>query len=141
MKDVTDLLGRILISFIFLYEAYDSIFYFKETKETMTAYGLDSNQNLLLYGSIFLLVVGGLLVLFGYRSSLGAFMLMIYWIPLTFIVHSYWNDPPDAQRLQAILFMKNLAILGGLLMVIVNGSGRFSIKRLFATTKVPQRRR
>jgi len=141
MKDITDLIGRILISFIFLYEAYDSIFYFKETKESMTAYGLDWNQNLLLYGSIFLLVVGGLLVLFGYRSSLGAFMLMIYWIPLTFIIHSYWNDPPEAQRLQAILFMKNLAILGGLLMVLVNGSGRFSIKRLFATTKVPQRRR
>ena len=126
MKDITDLIGRILISFIFLYEAYDSIFYFKETKETMTAYGLDWNQNLLLYGSIFLLVVGGLLVLFGYRSSLGAFMLMIYWIPLTFIVHSYWNDPPDEQRMQAILFMKNLAILGGLLIVIVNGSGKYS---------------
>ncbi len=141
MKDITDLIGRILISFIFLYEAYDSIFYFNETKETMTAYGLDWNQNFLLYGSIFLLLVGGLLVLFGYRSSLGAFLLMLYWIPLTFIVHSYWNDPPDQQRLQAILFMKNLAILGGLLMVLVNGSGRFSIKRLFATTKVPQRRR
>jgi len=33
--------------------------------------------------------------------------------------------------------MKNLAIMGGLLMVVVNGSGKYSVKRLFATTKVP----
>ena len=141
MKDVLDLLARILISIIFFYEAYDTIFYFKETKAAMSAYGIEGNQNLLLYASIFLLVLGGTLLLIGYRSGFGAFLLCLYWIPFTFIVHSYWNDPPDQQRVQAILFMKNLAILGGLLMVWVNGSGRFSVKRLFATTRVPQRRR
>ena len=136
MKDIIDLIGRILLSFIFLYEAYDSIFYFKETKAAMTAYGVDWNQNLLLYASIFLLVLGGTLVLTGYRSALGAFLLVLYWIPMTFIVHSYWTYPEDAQRIQAILFTKNLAILGGLLIVCVNGSAKYSIKRLFATTKV-----
>ncbi len=141
MKDIIDLIGRILISFIFLYEAYDSIFYFKETKEVMTTYGIGGNQNLLLYGAIFLLVLGGTLVLIGYRSGLGAFLLVLYWIPVTFIVHSYWHYPPDEQRIQAILFTKNLAILGGLLMVWVNGSGKYSVKKLFATTKVSQRRR
>jgi len=40
------------------------------------------------------------------------------------------------QRIQAIMFMKNIAIMGGLLMIIVNGSGRYSIKRLLATLKV-----
>ena len=136
MKDIIDLIGRILISFIFLYEAYDSIFYFNETKAAMSAYGIENHQNFLLYGAIFLLVLGGISVLTGYRSGLGAFMLAVYWIPVTFIVHSYWNDPPDQQRMQAILFMKNLAILGGLLIVWGNGSGKYSIKRLFATTKV-----
>ena len=136
MKDIIDLLGRILLSFIFLYEAYDSIFYFKATKAAMANYGIDAHQNLLLYASIFLLVVGGTLLLTGYRSSLGAFLLVLYWIPFTFIVHSYWNYPADEQRIQATLFMKNLAILGGLLIVLVNGSAKYSIKRLFATTKV-----
>lgn len=141
MKDVLDLLARILISIIFFYEAYDTIFYFKETKEAMAIYGIESHQNFLLYASIFLLILGGTLLLLGYRSGFGAFLLCIYWIPFTFIVHSYWNDPPEQQRVQAILFMKNLAILGGLLMVWVNGSGKYSVKRLFATTRVPQRRR
>jgi len=137
MKDLIDLIGRIFLAFLFLYEAYDSIFYFKETKVKMTQYGLTWNQDLLLIGAIILLLLGGTLVLIGYRTSFGAFLLLMYWVPLTFIIHSFWNDPEPHRRLQAILFMKNIAITGGLLMVWVNGSGRHSIKRLFATTRVP----
>ncbi|MBI1224859.1 MAG: DoxX family membrane protein [Bacteroidetes bacterium] len=153
MKNITDLLGRILLSFIFLYEAYDSIFFFKETKAKMDFYGLKWQPDFLLYGAIVLLVLGGLMILSGYRSSLGAFLLLLYWVPVTFIVHDFWNVPfeckmtvscPQLQmegsevfrRMQGVMFMKNLAIVGGLLMVLVNGSGRFSVKRLFATTKV-----
>ncbi len=136
MKDIIDLIGRVLLSFIFLYEAYDSIFYAKATKAKMVDYGLTWNQDLLLYGAIFVLVLGGLLLLLGYRSKLGAVLLLLYWIPVTFIVHSYWNDPEDIKRLQSIMFMKNLAIAGGLLMVWANGTGRYSLRRLFATTNV-----
>ena len=153
MKDFIDLLARILLAFIFIFEAYDSIFFFKETKLKMDFYGLKWQPDFLLYGAIVLLVLGGLMILSGYRSSLGAFLLLLYWVPVTFIVHDFWKIPLDCKmivncpqlqmegsevfrRLQAVLFMKNLAITGGLLMVIVNGSGRFSVKRLFATTKV-----
>ncbi len=137
MKDVLDLLARVCLAFIFLYEAYDSIFYFQETKAKMTVYGLTWNQNFLLIAAIFILILGGTLLLIGYRTSFGVFLMMLYWIPLTLVIHSFWNDPEPEKRLQAILFMKNIAILGGLLMVYVNDSGRYSIKRLFATTKVP----
>lgn len=147
-------MGRILLSFIFLYEAYDSIFFFKETQAKMDFYGLTWKPDLLLYGAIVLLVLGGLMILTGYRASLGAFFLLLYWVPVTFIVHDFWNVPfeckmqvscPQLQmegsevfrRLQGVLFMKNLAIVGGLLAIMVNGSGQFSIKRLFATTNVP----
>ena len=140
MKDILDLIARILISCIFFYEAYDSVFYAKATKALMTEYGLTWNQDLLYLGGIFVLVLGGTLVLIGYRSGLGASLLLLYWIPVTFIVHSFWKFPIEEQRIEAILFMKNLAIIGGLLMIYVNGSGRFSVKRLFATTKVPYKR-
>ncbi len=150
MKDFVDLLARVLLAVIFFYEAYDSAVYFKATKLKMAEYGLTANQDLLLVGAIILLVLGGTLLLLGYRSSFGAVLLLLYWIPVTFIVHSFWNDPKDClihfdcierveeyRRIQGILFMKNLAIIGGLLMVWVNGSGRYSIRRLFATTRVP----
>ena len=136
MKDVIDLIGRILISIIFLYEAYDTVFYYQETKAIMTGYGVTWNQDFLLVSSIMCLILGGLLLLLGYRPGLGSILILFYWIPVTFIAHSFWNDPPENQRIEAILFMKNLAIIGGLMLVYVNGSGRYSIRRLFATTKV-----
>jgi len=106
------------------------------TKDTMQLYGLIWRQDLLLIGAIILLLLGGLMVLIGYRSSFGSILLLLYYIPVTFIVHSFWNDPVKVQRIQAIMFMKNLAIIGGLLMIIANGSGRYSIKRLLATLRV-----
>lgn len=137
MKDMLDLVGRVLISIIFLYEAYDCMFYFKETQATMTEYGLTWKQDLVLIGATICLVLGGILLLIGYRSGLGAVLILLYWIPVTFIMHSFWNDPIEEQRIEAILFMKNLAIIGGLLMVYVNGSGKYSVRKLFATTRVP----
>lgn len=137
MKDIIDLIGRVLLAFMFLFEAYDSIRYFKETKELMTEYGVVWRQDLLLSGTIFLLIFGGILVLIGYRSSFGSLLLLLYWVPATFIVHSFWNDPAELVREESIHFMKNLAITGGLLIVMVNGSGKYSIRRLFATSRVP----
>ncbi len=139
MKDIVDLIGRILVSFIFIYEAVDSILYFNKTKQLMTDYGLNFQQDLLLIGAIFLLLTGGTLLLIGYRIGLGAILLMLYWIPVTFIVHSFWNDPLPDRRLESILFMKNLAILGSLMFIAVNTSGRFSVKTLLANTRVPKR--
>jgi len=136
MKNIIDLLARACLAFIFLYEAYDSIHYFKETKEMMTEYDITWHQDFLLIGVISFLIIGGLLVLTGYRTGLGVFMLLSYWIPVTFIVHSWWHYPEPEARLQAIMFMKNVAITGGLLMLWVNGAGKFSVKRLFATTNV-----
>ena len=136
MKDTTDLIARIFISLIFLFEAYDSIKFFKSTKNSMTDYGITWQQDMLLSVAIFLLILGGVLVLIGYRSGFGASLLLIYWIPVTFIAHSWWNDPIEIRREESIEFMKNIAIIGGLLLIVINGSGRFSIRRLFATTIV-----
>lgn len=149
MKDLIDLVARVLLATIFFYEAYDAIFYYEKTKIEMAAHGLTWNPDLLLRVGTFFLTLGAILLLIGYRVGFGVTLLLLYLIPITFIVYSFWNDPIDCyvtascfegkevyRRAQGILFMKNLAIIGGLLMVWVNGSGRWSIKRLFATTKV-----
>ena len=137
MKAIIDLIARACLACIFVYEAYDSIFYFKDTQEAMTSYGITWRQDLVLYGVIAFLVLGAFLVLIGYRTGFGVTLLLIYWIPATFILYSWWDAPEELKRIEAILFMKNIAITGGLLMLWVNGSGKYSVKRLFATTKVP----
>lgn len=137
MRDITDLIGRIFLSAIFIFEAIDSTLFFEKTKEAMTDHGLTWNQDMLLCCAIFLLAMGGVMVLLGYRSTLGAIMLLMYWVPVTFIVHDFWNCTGNAAlREQSILFMKNIAITGGLLMLVGKGSGRYSMKRLLATTRV-----
>jgi putative oxidoreductase len=139
MKDILDLLGRILISIIFYFEAYDKIFFITSTKKSMTEYGITWNQDMLLNGSAFCLILGATLILLGYRSAFGAWLILFYWIPLTIILNKFWEIPladHETRRSVSLHFMKNIAIVGGLLIVIVNGSGKYSVKRLLATTRV-----
>jgi putative oxidoreductase len=137
MKAIFDLLGRALLSVIFFFEAYDSIRYFHQTKETMTEFGINWRQDLLLSAAIGVLILGAVLILFGYRSKLGATLLLFYWVPVTFIAEAFWQETGVEFREASISFMKNIAIIGGLLMIYVNGAGKYSIKRLFATSRVP----
>lgn len=136
MKDIADLIGRICLSLIFLYEAYDSIKYFNTTKRTMTDYGLEWQQDFMLLGAISLLVLGGVCVLIGFKSSFGAILLLLYLIPVTFTLYSFWDDPMPIRRINSLHFMKNLAIMGGLLIISVNGSGKYSVKRLLSYTRI-----
>lgn len=137
MKDILDLLARILLSAIFIFEAYDSVAFYNKTQNTMSEYGLTWQQDTLLILAIVLLSVGGIFLLIGYRTSLASIFLLAYWLPVTFIVYSWWNDPIEYQRLNSILFMKNLAVAGGLLMILIHGSGRYSVKRLIRAVTVP----
>lgn len=137
MKDILELLARACLATIFIFEARDSILNFGRTRRQMEAYGFSWNTDTLLYGACIFLILGSLLLLLGYRPKLGAWMLLCYLVPITFVAHDWWtiSESPD-RRTMSIVFMKDLAIIGGLLMVAVNGSGRFSMRRLLATTKV-----
>lgn len=137
MKDIADLLARFFIAFIFMYEAIDSIFYFEDTKETMTAYGITWRQDLILSFMIAFLVIGALLVLIGYYSKVGSFLLLLYWVPFTFIVYSFWNDPQDLKRLHALYFMRNMGLCSALLLLLANGAGKYSVKRLIHVMRLP----
>jgi putative oxidoreductase len=137
MKDILDLLARIFISSIFLFEAWDSIYYFEHTKKTMTLYGLTWNQEFLLFAAIVVLIIGGVLVLIGYYSNIGAILLLMYYLPVTFIVFSFWNDPPDLVRIQSLNFMRNIGVCGGLMLLVVNKSGKYSVKRLIYRMRLP----
>jgi putative oxidoreductase len=130
MKDIFDLIGRILLATTFLLAAFQYIADFQEAKEAIVANGITFRPSLLLRGSIFCLILGGLLVLFGYRAKLGAALLLAFMIPVTAIFYTdNFSDP-----LEQTMFVKNVAIIGGLMMILVNGSGKFSVKKLLAST-------
>lgn len=138
MKDIYDLLGRIFISLIFLYEILDIIFFWAMNKETMSTYGITWRQDLLLVGVLILLFIGSTLVIIGYYAGFGAFLLLLYWLPFTAVVHSFWNEPLEAQRIETLNFMSNMAICGGLLLLMANGAGKFSVRRLIHSLRLPK---
>jgi putative oxidoreductase len=69
-------------------------------------------------------LVGGLSVAFGYRARLGAWMLVAFLIPVTLIMHGFWQVHDPAQhQIQASMFSKNLALIGAALFVAHFGAG------------------
>ena len=73
-------------------------------------------------------IVGGLSILLGYRAKLGACLIVLFLIPVTLMMHKFWTvtDPIMAQ-MQMILFMKNVSMLGGALLISQFGAGPFSL--------------
>ncbi len=138
MKDIYDLIARIFIGGVFIYEALDSFFDYDQTKETMTAYGFNWSQDFFVVASIVFLVIGATMVLIGYYANYGAFFLLVYWLTYTFFVYSFWNDPVEMQRGNGLKFFHNLALCGGLLLLMANGSGKYSVKRLLYVLRLPK---
>src|SRR5882724_8278532 len=73
-------------------------------------------------------IAGGLSILLGYRAKLGAWLIVLFLIPVSLMMHKFWavTDPMMAQ-IQMILFMKNLSMLGGALLISHFGAGPFSL--------------
>jgi putative oxidoreductase len=72
--------------------------------------------------------VGGLSILLGYRAKLGAWLIVLFLVPVTLTMHNFWAvaDPMMAQMQQA-MFMKNLSMLGGALLIAYFGAGPLSL--------------
>ncbi len=136
MNNAMDLLARLCLAFFFSYEAYDILTNMKATKAKMVEYGLTWNQEWMLNFAVVFLIVGAIFLLIGYRSKFASFLLLLYWLPLTFIIHSFWNDPVEIRPVQSTLFMRNIAIAGGLILVIIHGSGQWSIKRVLDRRRI-----
>ena len=73
-------------------------------------------------------LVGGLSVLLGYRARIGAWLIALFLVIVTPLMHKFWGltDPAMAQ-MQMIMFMKNLPMLGGALLITQFGAGPLSL--------------
>jgi len=75
-----------------------------------------------------LAIAGGLSILLGYRAKLGGWLIVLFLVPVTLMMHKFWlvQDPMMAQ-IQMILFMKNVSMLGAALLISQFGAGPFSL--------------
>jgi len=75
-----------------------------------------------------LALVGALSILFGYRARLGAWLLVLFLVPVTLALHNFWAFADAGTRqLQLAMFLKNLSILGGALFITHFGAGPLSL--------------
>ena len=121
MLKAAPLIGRIFLSLIFILSGFGKIGDFSVTKQYMASVGMPAVGFFLVMAIIFE-IVGGLSVISGFKARWGAIILIIFLIPATLIFHRNIGD-----QMQMIQVMKNLALIGGLLMVVSFGPGAFSI--------------
>ena len=119
------LLGRFLYVLIFLMAAPNH--FSKQTTAYAAAQGAPLASIVVPLSGIIALA-GGLSILLGYRAKTGAWLIVLFLLPVTLIIHKFWtvHDPVMAQ-MQTVMFMKNLAILGGALLISQFGAGPLSL--------------
>jgi putative oxidoreductase len=121
LKDPIPLAARILMSTIFIMAAINKSMDLLGSEQYMAAYGIPA-PGVLLVLSILIEIFGGLSILLGFKAKWGAIALFVFLIPTTLIFHTEFTD-----QIQSIMLLKNLAIMGGLLMVANYGSGSYSL--------------
>jgi putative oxidoreductase len=118
-QNLADLLGRTLISAIFLLAGLQKIGGYAATQGYMAAMGV---PGALLPLVIALEVGGAVAIILGYRTRIAAFLLAGFSIVSALIFHRALGD-----QVQFIMFMKNLAMAGGFLFLVARGSGEWSL--------------
>jgi putative oxidoreductase len=75
-----------------------------------------------------LAILGGLSILLGYRARIGAWLIALFLIGVTPMLHKFWGvTDPMMHQMQFIMFMKNVSMLGGALLISQLGSGPWSL--------------
>jgi putative oxidoreductase len=73
-------------------------------------------------------LLGGLSVLLGYHTRVGAWLLVAFLVPVTLMMHAFWRiDDPVALHMQQAMFMKNVSMLGAALLIAWFGGGPLSL--------------
>jgi putative oxidoreductase len=130
LKGFGILIGRILLVLIFLKSGAGKIDNFGGTAQYMASHGIAPYTNFFLVGAIFCELAGSITLILGYYARFGAMLLLIFLIPTTLIFHSNFGD-----QIQMIMFMKNVSMFGGLLVLLAVGAGRFSLDYFFRSGK------
>lgn len=121
------LLGRILYSAIFIIASFGHF------SKNVIAYAASAGvpmADVLVPVSGIIALLGGLSILLGYKARLGACLLVIFLLPVTFMIHTFWRiEDPMMASIQQAMFLKNLSMLGAALLIAYFGSGPCSLDK------------
>jgi putative oxidoreductase len=121
MTNILDLIGRIFISLVFLSSGFNKIGNYEGTIGWMESFGM---PGIFLIPAIILEVGAPILIIIGYKVKISAALLSLFCIATAVIFHNDFSN-----QMQFISFMKNIALAGGFLFLVINGAKDFSLDK------------
>jgi putative oxidoreductase len=140
LKKLALFLARIFMSLVFILSAANKFFNWQKAETSMNnvfydwqnhvSFSITLQQgfaNLVAWSQEILILativelIGGMLIFLGWKPKLGAFLLLLFFLPTTFLLHSFWFLDGAKQDAQMAMFLKNLAICSGLFLIMVFG--------------------
>ena len=130
--DVLILIGRILLSWVFVGVAYGTINNFAGSQGYFTSLKL-VRPELFTWGALVIEIVIAAGLILGFGTRYCAVLAILFVVVATALAHRYWEYPTGPQQIgQYNNFLKNISIMGGALAIFVTGGGRFSLDRMLA---------
>jgi putative oxidoreductase len=126
MTDLAQAVGRVLLSVIFIVAGYKKLVAITSTGAYFTRLGIPAPLVMAWVVAIFELVAG-LMILVGFKTRWVALALCIFTGIALFLGHKFWAVPPEQYNNQLNHALKNLAIMGGLLVLFASEPGRYSV--------------
>jgi putative oxidoreductase len=120
------LVGRLLLAFLFLPAGISKIMNFGRTVGYISSNGLPLPE----VGAVIAIIIevgAGLALALGYKTRISSLALALFTLAAAVLFHNYWGMPADKAMVQQLMFNKNIAVVGGLLILAVAGAGRFSL--------------
>ena len=127
-RDLAALVGRVLLAFMFVYSGFGKIGGFERTAANIASKGLPLPE----IGAAIAIAVelgGGLMLALGWKTRCAALAIAVFTLAAAVLFHNFWTMTDQAMRTNQVMFMKNIAIIGGMLMVVAFGPGRYSLDR------------
>jgi putative oxidoreductase len=127
-SDALALVGRILLGLIFVLSGFKKLMAFSGLVASITGKGLPLPEVLAVL-TIAIELGAGLLLVIGWKARWAAFLLFLFTIPVSLVFHNFWAMEGAQAAMNQIQFLKNLSIMGGMLMVAAFGPGRYSLDK------------
>ena len=121
MANILDLIGRILISALFLVSAVNKILNLDGSMSWMEGFGI---PGFLIFPAIVIEVILPILVIVGYQARIAAGILAIFCLTTAFLFHFDFSN-----QTQLVSFLKNIGLAGGFLFIVANGTKDWAVDR------------
>jgi putative oxidoreductase len=123
---IVPLAGRLLISAIFIFSGLNKLGAHAAMVGFAASKGLPA-ADLAIWLAAAVEILGGLSILLGFQTRIGAWVLFLFLIPTSVVFHNFWALQGMEKMDNQAHFFKNAAIMGGLLFVATFGAGAYSI--------------